>query len=117
MTSPESPLCCFRFSSPSTPTPSAEDRGGGARRELLLKLRGGHAHKFVHPRGTQVLQDPFCLSLNVSTSVCLGHPPASTTGSMHVPCTVPWCECAIVHGGGCVAQDSFTITSGSLLEI
>lgn len=63
MNSPEPPLCCFRFSSPSTPTPSAEDRkatrgGGGARGELLLELRGGHAHKFVHPGGTQVLQDP-----------------------------------------------------------
>lgn len=109
MTSPESPLCCFRFSSPSTPTPSAEDRtaprGGRARGELLLQLRGGHAHMFVHPGGTHVLQDPFCLSLNVSTSVCLGHPPASTTGSMKgVGCV-------------CVAQDSFTITSGSLLKI
>lgn len=73
MTSPEPPLCCFRFSSPSTPTPSAEDRkatrgGGGARGELLLELKGGHTHKFGHPGGTQVLQDPLCLSLNVVTA-------------------------------------------------
>lgn len=101
MTSPESPLCCFRFSSPSTPTPSAEDRkaprGGGARGELLLQLRGGHAHKFVHPGGTQVLWDPFCLSLNVSMSVCLR---ASTSlhhrehaRPVHSPCGVSAPSC------------------------